>query len=138
KRVAALVSVEHDPDWHERVSGMLAREKLTNAEVRLAPESQYLKAASGFAEGSLDVISIDGLVRGRALGASLSRLRQGGLLVFNHAHLYLPSGSETPHARSREDGPEASIDPAVFVELQRWRVKWLSDGTSDTALFYKP
>ena len=138
ERAGSLLAIEHNPAWQRKVSAMLEQRGLRNAEVRLAEEARYLAQMDEVADGSLDLVLVDGLLAGRALGLSMPRLRPGGLLVLNRAHFTLPSDSTTPDARTRADGPEESVDPLAFVELQRWALKWFTDGINDTALFAKP
>lgn len=138
ERAGSVTSIEHDPEWHRKALVALGQKSLKNAEVRLAVEADYVRQADSFPDGAFDLILNDGLLRGRALSASLSKLKPGGLLVCNHVNYFLPSDSATPHSRSRADGPEESVDPDAFVELQRWKVKWMSDGVIDTAFFWKP
>ena len=138
ERGGALLAVEHDAAWAKKVQSMLEQRGLRNAEVRLVPPGLYLGEMEKLEDGSLDFVLVDGLWAGRALGLSMPKLRRGGLLVLNRAHFTLPSDSATPDARSRTDGPDDALDPLAFMELQRWPLKWFTDGINDTALFTKP
>lgn len=139
ERSGSLVCVEHDESWHRKVLAMLEARALRNVELRLVPdERKYLAQIEPVAPGSLDLVLVDGLWSGRALGLSMPGLKRGGLLVLNRAQWTLPSDSATPDARGRADGPDESVDPLAFVELQNWPLKWFSDGINDTAIFTKP
>jgi predicted O-methyltransferase YrrM len=138
ERAGTVTAVEHNAAWAKKASAMLEQKALRNAEVRLVSEAQYFAQLDAVADGSLDLIMVDGMENGRTLGLSLPRLRPGGLLVLNRAQDTLPSESLTPGARSRAEGPHDSVDPLAFVELQRWAVKWFTDGINDTAVFTKP
>jgi predicted O-methyltransferase YrrM len=133
-RAGKVTSIEHDPGWHRKVTKLVP----ANAEVRLVPESTYLMQAEAVPDASLDVVLVDGLWAGKAICASLPKLRRGGVLVVNRAQTLLPSDSDRPGARSREDGPDESIEPRSFLALQRWRTKWVTDGLDDVAFFWKP
>jgi hypothetical protein len=139
KRAGRVVAVEHDPLWHQRTQSLLAQKGLAEAvDLRLAPGDDYLAQIARFADDSIDFILVDGVKPALALAASLRKLKHGGMLVLNGAHLVLPSDSTTAEARSRADGPHEDLDPAELIELMRWRLKWESDGLNDTAVFWKP
>jgi hypothetical protein len=139
KRAGRLVAVEHDPLWHRKMQTMLAEKGISgNVELRLAPDDEYVTQIKAFADESIDFILVDGIETAQALAASMPKLKHGGMLVVNGAHLILPSDSTSPNARSRADGHDDELDPAELVELMRWRLKWESDGVNDTAVFWKP
>ncbi|HEY2030549.1 MAG TPA: hypothetical protein VGH20_15220 [Myxococcales bacterium] len=139
QRAGRVVAVEQDPLWHSRMQSLLAAKGLADAvELRLAPGDEYVAQIQRFADDSIDFVLVDGPNPAQSLAASLRKLKHGGMLVVNGAHLLLPSDSTTPDARSRADGPHADLDPAELVELMRWRLKWESDGVNDTAIFWKP
>jgi predicted O-methyltransferase YrrM len=139
KRAGKVIAIEHDPLWQRKTVQSLQEKSLeANVEVRLAKEEDYVAQIDAFADNSIDLILVDGLHAGAALAASMHKLKHGGMLVVNAAHLVLPSDSTTPDARSREDGPDENLDPAELIELMRWRLKWESDGVNDTAVFWKP
>ena len=139
RRAGRVVAVEQDPLWHGRMHALLVSKGLADAvELRLAPGEDYFSQIERFADDSIDFVVVDGPNPAMALAASLAKLKHGGMLVVNGAHLLLPSDSKTPDARSRADGPHEDLDPAELVELMRWRLKWESDGVNDTAVFWKP
>ncbi|HUJ25072.1 MAG TPA: hypothetical protein VLW85_03575 [Myxococcales bacterium] len=139
ERAGTLVSIESDASWHRKVAAMLEQRALRNTELRLVPDEQkYLAQIEPVATGSLDLVLVDGHWSGRALGLSMPKLKRGGLLVLNGAQWTLPSDSGTPDARTRADGPDDTVDPLAFMELQTWPLKWFSDGINDTAIFTKP
>lgn len=139
RRAGRVVAVEQDPLWHGRMQALLAAKGLAEAvELRLSPGGEYFAQIELFADDSIDFVLVDGPQPALALAASLPKLKHGGMLVVNGAHLLLPSDSKTPDARSRADGPHEDLDPAELLELMRWRLKWESDGVNDTALFWKP
>jgi predicted O-methyltransferase YrrM len=134
-----VLAVEHDPLWQRKTVQALQEKALDgNVEVRLANEEEYVAQIDTFADHTIDFILVDGIRAGEALAVAMRKLKHGGMLVVNGAHLVLPSDSTTPDARSREDGPDDALDPAELIELMRWRLKWESDGVNDTAVFWKP
>jgi predicted O-methyltransferase YrrM len=138
ERAGWVIAVEHNPAWAKKTGAMLEQRGLRNVEVRLVDEPRYLAQIEPVEDGSLDLVLVDGILSGRALGLSMPKLRAGGLLALNRAWSVLPSDSATPDARTRADGPEDSVDPLAFMELQNWALKWFSDGINDTAIFTKP
>jgi predicted O-methyltransferase YrrM len=154
QRVGFLTSIEHNPEWHRRISNRARQAGFTNLTCLLAakegedspkngvrnatPNPAYARTAERFADGSLDFILVDGIYRDACANASLSKLRDGGLLILDDAHRYLPSESTSPYARTAEQGP-ASPGWTRFLEAVRdWRFLWTSNGVSDTVIFYKP
>lgn len=101
RRVERLVSVEHDPNWHERVTRALASRGLTNVTCLLQepdpnPLSEdpspthggtrfeaYVKAIDAFPDGSFDLVFVDGRARGECLLRALPKARSGGHLLLD-------------------------------------------------------
>lgn len=97
RRCETVISVEHDPDWAERMRGALpssARLRL----VRPVPGAAVPSAKPGFAgldfaayvaeiddvAGPLDLIVIDGRAREACLDRAVERLANGGLIVLDN------------------------------------------------------
>ncbi len=101
KRVGALTSVEHNPQWYERVRAGLAEAGADHVELRLVEiptdqaereaqywENPYVAVADAFADGSLDLVLVDGAYRQTCVAVALGKVKPGGLLVVdNTAHL---------------------------------------------------
>jgi predicted O-methyltransferase YrrM len=152
QRVGFLTSVEHNPEWHRRVSIQARRLGLTNLTCLLVPrEGQaapdpacslpgggYARTAERFADGSLDFILVDGIYRDACANASLDKLRAGGLFILDDAQRYLPSESTSPYARSLEEGPASPAWAHFYETVRSWNCQWTSNGVSDTVIFYKP
>jgi len=119
-RAARVVSVEHVPAWHEKVTGFLNASGVTNASVELIePEPdpsfgrkdpadpghfvstdalsagysfvRYVNRIAAFPDGTLDVVVIDGRSRPSCCRAAQAKVRPGGYLVFDN--------TETPYYR---------------------------------------
>src|SRR5574341_1510870 len=93
--VDRMTSVEHDPQWHEKVKNELIRRKLFNVDYRLEPvddqelpseSSPYLAVAAEFPPLSIDFALVDGLYRDRCAQAALELLKPGGLLIIDNAN----------------------------------------------------
>lgn len=106
-RCAHVTSVEHDASWYERVSGTLRERQLEGrVDLRLVPldhpidegtrpaydpEPEYVSEATRAANGSFDVVLVDGHYRQACILASLAKLKPGGLLVVDNSNwLALP------------------------------------------------
>lgn len=89
RRLAALTSVEHDPDWYQRVTDSLARSGVANVDYRFVPiESsrpaappRYAAVLAAFPPGSVDLVVVDGHYRDACLALAPERLKPGGLLL---------------------------------------------------------
>lgn len=94
-RVARLTSVEHDERWFAIVRRRLSSADLTTVDLRLVPTEHgphtppeeittvpaYVAVADDFADGSLDLIIVDGMYRPLCVMAAMPKLRSAGLLL---------------------------------------------------------
>jgi hypothetical protein len=103
KRLRSLVSVEHDAAWHRSVSDKLRSAGLNNVDYRLipldhaadtpeqstySPRPRYVAVAEEFAEGSLDLVVVDGHYRTHCIAAAVPKLARGGYLVIDDLNLW--------------------------------------------------
>lgn len=139
-RLGHLTSVEHDRGWYEKVSARLKQN--VNQQVtyllREKDASVYPAAAGNFADGSLDFLLVDGVLRGQCALAGLPKLKPGGLLVVDDAHRYLPSESSAPLARKTAQGAADEYWQEFLLRTMDWEYLWTSNGVKDTVIFYKP
>lgn len=80
-----VVSVEHDPQWYERVKTMLGGHDTENAEIRLADGASYAEQISRFPDASFDFVLVDGAERNACIRAAAPKLRPGGWMVVDNA-----------------------------------------------------
>ncbi len=101
QRVASVVSVEHDAQWYAHVKTELAKRGVSNCEYILKqaatgyqPErdlenadffQDYVGAIDGFADGSFDLVIVDGSARVACAKRALSKLRKGGYLLLDNS-----------------------------------------------------
>jgi predicted O-methyltransferase YrrM len=145
ERVAHLTSVEHDEQWYQAVSAIIARRSLANVDYVLArwdpdepgDRSDYVGVLHRFPERSLDFALVDGAYRDFAARLVLSRIKPGGLLIIDNVNWYLPSDSRAPASRSWALGPAPGWGD-IASELARWRTIWTASGVWDTAIFVRP
>lgn len=134
RRGAGVISVEHDPAWHALVRAAVPA--AAPLDYRLAaPEpdpdpaavpdpadpaacvsanyprerlryTRYVAQIDGCADGSLDLVLVDGRARPACLARAAPKLRPGGLLVLDN--------SDRPHYTARLGDALASFRPLVF------------------------
>lgn len=147
RRVGALISIEHNEIWHQKISDNLYKEKFTNVDYRFvsAKESktsdctEYLAVLEEIEDNSLDFALVDGIFRDRCALGLIPKLCGGGLLIIDNVNWYLPSNSRAPSSRNWEQGPVPNgCWSEVYSTISKWRVVWLSSGVTDTAVFFKP
>jgi len=146
RHVAQLTSVEHNHLWYKVTKKKLAEYNINNVKptfCRLIQNSRsdkldYIRIADSFSDGSLDFVLVDAMFRDECALAVLKKIRSGGLLIIDNINWYLPSTSNAPNSRTRQDGP-ASQNWALLSELlKEWRCIWTSNGVFDTAIYVKP
>jgi hypothetical protein len=77
---AKVISIEHDADWVEKVTS-----RCPTADIRAIPGSaeDYIGAIGEFADGSFDIVIVDGLYRPECLRRGASKVKPGGLLILD-------------------------------------------------------
>ena len=151
RRVAHLVTVEHDPVWYGRVENELEAEGLAaRVDYRLisAPADQmaepeghaYTAVAEEFEDATLDFALVDGQMRRRCTERVLTKLKPGGLLILDGANRYLPNRFEDGFTTVQETRSEPLDDAWRHLadRLQDWRAMTTSDGLWDTRFWVKP
>ena len=134
-RVASLQSVEHEPEWVEKVRPRLpANASLdfvaTNAtDADAAQDDNYLKPLTEQGE-PFDLIIVDGMGRNACVKASIDRLAADGLLLLDDADRDRVPTPRTPRSgKLASDGsiswPQAGrrvhvYDLPVLARLNRW------------------
>lgn len=114
KRVNKLISIEHDKKWFNWVLKRLQEEKLNNVRYHLKSESDYLDVFKETEDNSLDFVLIDGLRRDEAAKLSVSKLKNGGILIIDNINWFIPSNSYSPSSK-RDNNFESEI----------WKDFWL-------------
>lgn len=101
KRLKSLLSIEHDPNWHATVLGMLRERNLDNVECRYIPlehhldepththyekTPEYVKAIEEFNDETIDFVVVDGHYRQACIMSSLNKIKPGGLLLADNTN----------------------------------------------------
>ena len=123
RRVAAVVAVEHDAEFHRRLQPFLP----ANARVQVEPpDSAAYLAAIAAAGADFDLVVVDGRDRVRCVAAALPCLAAGGVIVLDDAERadYAPA--------------VAQLQQAGFRRLDFWGTAPGVVYTKSTAVFYRP
>lgn len=137
KRVNKLISIEHDKKWFNWVLKRLKEEKLNNVIYYLKSESDYLDIFKEIEDNFLDFILIDGLKRDEAAKLSVSKLKNGGILIIDNINWFIPSISYSPSSK-RGNNFESEIWKNFWLEIKKWRKIWTTNGVTDTLITFKP
>ncbi len=140
RRVGHLTSVEHNPEWFNRVEERLRDERIPadRVDYRFAPggRDSYVGVALELKSQSLDFLLVDGVFRGLCAVESLRLLKAGGLLVIDNANWFVPSDSRSPQHRDPE---YLSLEWQSFLAgSANWRRVATSNGVTDTHLYFRP
>lgn len=149
KRVAKLVSIEHDNTWHAKVSVKLQARQISNVTLLqrslgdaivsdnndVATTSPYIAAIEDFADGALDFCLIDGRQRDICALRIIPKLRLGGVLIVDNSNVYLPSTSKSPNTHSA--GATSEIWAQFLQQVINWRHICTSNGVWDTTIWIK-
>lgn len=144
RKVASLISVEHNPAWFAKVSLEIGARGIHNVDYRFcaieSPNSreEYVRNLKDLMDSSLDFVLVDGIYREDCAGAAIPKLKPGGVLIIDNVNLYLPCRSKAPNSIPAE---KPAANPAwglVYQQIAGWRKIWTSNGISDTAFFIKP
>lgn len=162
KHVKHLISVEHDKEWYDRISKALKDNGIDNVTYYLreknvletlpiewdekGPHSAYAKVLQDFADGSLDFVFVDGVYRSACALGAINKLRLGGFILIDNMHFWLPRPEkvlmprDAPRTigRKREQGPASKQWTEFRDAVQNWRYIYTSDGTQNTAFYFKP
>lgn len=105
RRVARVCSIEHDEAWFQRVQAHLAREGISNVELRCAPADlengtaipqeywssvgrffrAYAHAIDRYEDATFDLVVVDGRARRACTRRALSKVKVGGVLLLDNS-----------------------------------------------------
>ncbi len=162
KHVKHLTSVEHNKEWYDRISKALEENGIDN--VTYYPKekdvletlpiewdekgvnSAYAKVLEEFEDNSLDFVFVDGVYRGPCALHGIDKVRPGGFILIDNMHFwlprpedaYLPSHASKVYERTPEEGPASKQWTEFRDTVKNWRYIYTSDGTQNTAFYFKP
>ena len=108
RRVARVYSVEHNPEWHQKILDTLDSHAIKNVECRLTePEimnenqaldyvsrsslyadknfASYVKSINEYPDGFFDIVIVDGRSRTRCISHAKIKIKKGGYLVVDNS-----------------------------------------------------
>jgi predicted O-methyltransferase YrrM len=148
KRVAKLISIEHDQAWYERVRMDLAAQRLTNVELRLltgggavtgaAPGigANYLLPLSEYLPDSFDVVLNDGFARAY-VSERLDLVKPGGMFIWDDYAGAFPISTNIPYSLPAN----AVVTAPQLLDFMRrtasWRKIIYDDGVHCTAVLLR-
>ncbi|MBN2387451.1 MAG: class I SAM-dependent methyltransferase [Anaerolineales bacterium] len=145
KRLGRLTSVEHNPQWYQKVKRKMEYDRVGNVDYHFAAQEEnpdglpaYVRIADEIPNRCLSLVLVDGIYRDLCVLAAVPKLRAGGLLVIDNVNRHLPSGTRAPYSRTPATGPDGPGWEQVAAALQGWPLTWTSNGVFDTAIYVKP
>lgn len=80
-----LITIEHSPDWHQKINNYINETKECNkTDLRLL-QRPYYTVCLEFPEEYFDLILVDGRDRVRCVEAAMHILKRGGILMLDNA-----------------------------------------------------
>jgi hypothetical protein len=161
RRTHHLTSFETAPAYYEVISAALRAHGIVNVDYRLIAHdfegetdedemhrNPVVRAASAFADDSLDYALIDSAPRGCLCLHIVPKLRRGGLLILDNANWYLPPPADVhppaPGSVAAVPGTPGSriarheCWPAFARTIASWDQRWTSNGLQMTLILVKP
>lgn len=83
-RVRKLTSVEASKEWFDRLSGIIAAERIQNVDLRYEWVADRMADFSELADNSLDLLFIDGGPRGLCLERGFCKVKPGGYVYLDN------------------------------------------------------
>ncbi len=83
-RVGRITSIESSKDWFDRLSQIIAAERIKNIDLRFEWHAERMADFSEVSDGSLDLLFIDGGPRGMCLQRGFSKVKRGGYIYLDN------------------------------------------------------
>jgi len=106
-RVSTVHSIEHARSWHDRIATSLPAN--VRYELRSGPAYYDL---SDYADGSLDIVVVDGIDRDECVSAALPKIRPGGWLYLDNSDRAGTVGGD-PDRTQRAIRAESTLEAAT-------------------------
>lgn len=141
RRCKHLTSFENNKKWFEIVSKQIT--SFTNVSYEFHDlnkdpmESSYCRSIKQFPDESLDFIVIDGKCRELIASNSVTKLKRGGLLIFDNAERYLPNDFDIPESIGNDGALIHDRIKILMESTGMWRRIWTTNGVTATLLMFK-
>lgn len=92
-RAGSVISLEHEPTWHQYVKTQLRKAGRSNVELRLVPLTDFHREATGLPDDAFDLVVVDCNdvgdpdTTGRVgiVAQAMSKIKRGGYLVLDNS-----------------------------------------------------
>ena len=146
KRIRFLYSVEHHPEWHQRVAAWLEANQIKNVNYQHHPvdedqdgrQQSYVTAIEAVQDASLQLVLVDGRLRDACALRALDKLAPSGLLVVDNIERYIPTNSKSPESIGCETAPASPLWQTFLEKVIDWRKVYTTNGVEDTCIWFKP
>lgn len=101
RRCGSLLSVEHQPSWHQTVTTMIAEHGLSNVRLELRPRETYPDCRD-IPDRSIDFAVIDGERRAPCLRAVWPKMKPGGWVYLDNSDKDMTAAPDGENLRSAE------------------------------------
>jgi len=137
KRVKKLISIEHNKLWFNKIKNEFKKQNINNVNYYLKSENEYVNILDEINDNSLDFVLVDGLLRDVCVKKSLSKIKNGGLLIVDNINWFAPSNTYSPSSM-KDNNFASDIWQDLFTkDIINWRRIWTSNGITDTLILFK-
>lgn len=149
RRVAHILSIEHNRVWYEKTFGQIEKAGLLKAvDYRLLPvdspkirlnEKLYVEAVNDYPDGSFDFALVDGRLRHLCMAIVLPKIRPGGLLILDNSERYIHHDGQTKYCPDAHSSLKHRDEwQALLSDLSGWRTIATNNGIWHTRFWIKP
>jgi predicted O-methyltransferase YrrM len=145
KKVSYLTSIEHDKKWHALVEIKTKKFKnklnylLFDDGVLENQNSKYVGCVKKIKNNSIDFALVDGVSRDHCAMEVLPKIRSGGFIVIDNVNWFLPINPNSYSPGSlKEEEYKTKKWKSIYNIIREWRYILVSNGVTDSAIFFKP
>jgi predicted O-methyltransferase YrrM len=103
-RVGHITSIEADTNWFNQLQAIIAKEGLSNVDLRYEWHGHRMADFSSTPDGSLDLLVVDGGPRGQCLLNGFPKVKSGGLVYLDNWDVpaFWEGARDFPQSRASE------------------------------------
>ena len=139
RRVARVISIEHDQTWAARVQAQVEAAGLVNAEVVHVPHDPlaYVSAAEhALASARANVILVDGVYRDTCALWALAHRSADGFIVVDDAERYVPARTTAPFSLAADTEPPTEAWRVFAARIAGLPQRRYQSGVTDTLVVW--
>jgi SAM-dependent methyltransferase len=144
ERCKQVISVENSKFWFEKIENKINKNKISNIEIYLKSikdeigiDNDYVNFINNYPDSFFDVILIDGKSRAICTRNSLKKLRNGGVLIIDDVHRYIPTPNLNLIYKDLEENDLELEWRIVYSEIKKWRFLIYHNKFMSTGIFFK-